>query len=112
MTSATLGFSADSANAEETGSAAAVAASIATARRRPANGSFMGSLRSYDYCEQRSRWRKLDRFPPGNSASEKARKRLRRPNYANPADICQQSEIGIECRANPSIRPSMLRQWC
>jgi hypothetical protein len=96
MTSATLGFSADSANAEETGSAAAVAASIATARRRPANGSFMGSLRSYDYCEQRLRWRKLLGYLQGHSAPRAPRKRLRRPNYANPADICQQSEIGID----------------
>lgn len=42
-----------SANAEESGKATDAAASTATARRRPANGSFMGSLRSYDYCEQR-----------------------------------------------------------
>lgn len=33
------------------------------------------------------------------------RKRLRRPNYANPADICQQSEIVICCRANRPTRP-------
>ncbi|MNO92631.1 hypothetical protein D3C76_842120 [compost metagenome] len=53
ITSATLGFSGVWANTEETGSVAVAPASMATARRRPANGSFMDSLRSYDYCEQR-----------------------------------------------------------
>src|SRR5471032_1655886 len=96
MTSATLGFSGVSAKAEERGNAADAAASIATARRRPANGSFMGSLRSYDYCEQRLRWRRLYRVRRWIEPSTSSRKRLRRSNYANPAEFCQRSETTAE----------------
>src|SRR5688500_8953344 len=88
MTNATLGFSGVSAKAEETGNATDAAASIATARRRPANDSFMGSLRSYDYFEQRLRWRRLHCAHRWITTASTAQT-FARPNYANPADICQ-----------------------
>jgi hypothetical protein len=58
---------------------AVTAVSIATARRRPAKGSFMGSLRSYDYCVGQGY----------EVMGASLRKRLRETNYENRPKFCQ-----------------------